>query len=50
VLQGCSAAEVFDFFQLLGLATHRYRHHCLAALPADKPARAICMMALMVVP
>jgi hypothetical protein len=37
VLRGCSAAVDFDFFQQPGLATHPHRHHCLAALRADKP-------------
>jgi hypothetical protein len=35
----CSAVVAFEFFQMLGLATHRHPHHCLAALQADKPAR-----------
>jgi hypothetical protein len=37
VLRGCSAAVDFDLFQQPGLATHPHRHHCLAALRADKP-------------
>jgi hypothetical protein len=37
VLRGCDAAVDFDFFQVPGLATHPHRHHCLAALRADKP-------------
>jgi hypothetical protein len=36
VLRGCSAAEVFDLFHIPGLATHRHRHHCLAALRGDE--------------
>jgi hypothetical protein len=32
MLRACSAVEVFDFFHSAGLATHSYRHHCLAAL------------------
>jgi hypothetical protein len=32
---GRSAADVFDYFQLADLATHRSRHHCLAALQRD---------------
>ena len=32
MLRVCSAVEVFDFFHSAGLATHSYRHHCLAAL------------------
>jgi glutathione S-transferase len=41
VLRGCSAAVDFDFFQQPGLATHPHRHHCLAALRVDKPARTL---------
>jgi glutathione S-transferase len=37
VLRGCGAAVHFDFFLPPGLATHPHRHHCLAALRADKP-------------
>jgi len=32
MLRACSAVELFDFFHSAGLATHSYRHHCLAAL------------------
>src|SRR5919197_861295 len=35
MLHACSAVEVFDFFHSAGLATPRYRHHCLAALRCD---------------
>jgi glutathione S-transferase len=35
MLRACSAVEVFDFFHSAGLATHSYRHHCLAALRRD---------------
>jgi glutathione S-transferase len=41
VLRGCSAAEVFDLFHLPGLATHRHRHHSLAALPQDDFAQRV---------
>jgi hypothetical protein len=37
VLRGCGAAVDFNFFQEAGLAMHPHRHHCLAALGADKP-------------
>jgi glutathione S-transferase len=39
LLRACSAGEVFDFFQLPGLATRWHRHHCLAALQGDKGFR-----------
>ena|GEM_PF-125264 len=35
-LRGCSAAEVFDFFYVPGLATGLHRHHCLDALRGDE--------------
>jgi hypothetical protein len=39
LLRGCSAVEVFDFFQLRGLAAYPHRHHCLAALRSNNGAR-----------
>jgi hypothetical protein len=41
VLRGCDAAVDFDFLHHPGLATHPHRHHCLAALRADKPGRGL---------
>jgi hypothetical protein len=40
LLRGCSAVGLFDFFYSSGLATPRYRHHCLAALRGDKTTHA----------
>jgi hypothetical protein len=42
MLRACGAVDVFDFFHSAGLATHSYRHHCLAALQRESFALIAC--------